>query len=504
MRTTIKLICSGIAGVLGIILLIVGGLTIAFYDESVDKVIFSHLVVEDGSEMYTNYKYPPVTPYMKVYFFNVTNPLEYLNGDKPVLKEVGPYVYKQHWVRENVSLHSNGTMSGALKKTYFFDREKSSGPESDMVTIIDMPTVTAVWQVRNTPRFIQLIFSSMLEVLEKGPFATRNVSDFLWGYEDELIKMARDIMPPENRLPTDYFGFFYGQNGTAAKPLTQNAGSVDDMSHWMDVQRVDGKSHLDYWASDKCNKVHGSDGGGFPPGINRRETLYLFNGGLCRALPLSYQKDVEAYGIKGYRFAPPSNVFDVPAKNPDNKCYCVGGPPCIGGGVFNVTACKFGSPTVLSWPHFYQADQKYLDAVIGLNPREEDHQFSLDVIPRTGLLLRASPRMQINVQLVDVPEIKPTQGVRSMVFPVLWFQDGVPEMPEKTVDALRLSANLPETIKITILSLSFVLGFALLVGALTIAITLLFCSSDEGKPKTGRSDIHGHVNPALDHPGEKD
>ena len=50
----------------------------------------------------------------------------------------------------------------------------------------------------------------MLEVLEKGPFATRNVSDFLWGYEDPLIKMARDIMPPENRLPTDYFGFFYG------------------------------------------------------------------------------------------------------------------------------------------------------------------------------------------------------------------------------------------------------------------------------------------------------
>ena len=69
---------------------------------------------------------------------------------------------------------------------------------------------TAVWQVRFTPRFIQLIFSSMLEVLEKGPFATRNVSDFLWGYEDPLIKMARDIMPPENRLPTDYFGFFYG------------------------------------------------------------------------------------------------------------------------------------------------------------------------------------------------------------------------------------------------------------------------------------------------------
>ena len=39
-----------------------------------------------------------------------------------------------------------------------------------------------------------------------------------------------------------------------------------------------------------------------------------------------------------------------------------------GDGVFDVTVCQFGAPIVLSWPHFLGAEDKFKDAVEGLNP----------------------------------------------------------------------------------------------------------------------------------------
>ena len=63
-----------------------------------------------------------------------------------------------------------------------------------------------------------------------------------------------------------------------------------------------------------------------------------------------------------------------------NRCYA-GEDREEGDGVFDVTVCQFGAPIVLSWPHFLGADQKYTDAVEGLNPekvkRNEKKTFDL-------------------------------------------------------------------------------------------------------------------------------
>ena len=36
---------------------------------------------------------------------------------------------------------------------------------------------------------------------------------------------------------------------------------------------------------------------------------------------------------------------------------------------------------MLSWPHFFQADPSLLDAVEGLEPSKEKHQFHIDILP---------------------------------------------------------------------------------------------------------------------------
>ena len=45
----------------------------------------------DLREMWSNFPDPVG---FKVYFFNVTNPMDIQNGAKPILNEVGPYVYE--------------------------------------------------------------------------------------------------------------------------------------------------------------------------------------------------------------------------------------------------------------------------------------------------------------------------------------------------------------------------------------------------------------------------
>ena len=54
---------------------------------------------------------------------------------------------------------------------------------------------------------------------------------------------------------------------------------------------------LDYWKTEQCNMLNGTDGSSFPPGVTDSTTLYMFNDNLCRSVPLTFWKDVEQYGI---------------------------------------------------------------------------------------------------------------------------------------------------------------------------------------------------------------
>ena len=56
-----------------------------------------------------------------------------------------------------------------------------------------------------------------------------------------------------------------------------------------------------------------------------------------------------------------------------------------------------------------QADEKYLNAVEGLNPQKEKHEFYVDVAPDFGFPLAIRPKFQLNVVInkdTDVPEMR--------------------------------------------------------------------------------------------------
>jgi len=52
------------------------------------------LRLEPGTKLWDIWTDIPIPIYSKFYFFNVTNPNDVIVGQKPIVKEMGPYVYQ--------------------------------------------------------------------------------------------------------------------------------------------------------------------------------------------------------------------------------------------------------------------------------------------------------------------------------------------------------------------------------------------------------------------------
>jgi hypothetical protein len=49
--------------------------------------------IVEGTPTWTMWQKIPIPVYLRIRIFNLTNPLEISEGAKPILREVGPYVY---------------------------------------------------------------------------------------------------------------------------------------------------------------------------------------------------------------------------------------------------------------------------------------------------------------------------------------------------------------------------------------------------------------------------
>lgn len=48
----------------------------------------------NGSAKWDSWKEVPIPVFQQIYIFNVTNSEDVLKGEKPILEELGPYVYQ--------------------------------------------------------------------------------------------------------------------------------------------------------------------------------------------------------------------------------------------------------------------------------------------------------------------------------------------------------------------------------------------------------------------------
>jgi len=293
---------------------------------------------------------------------------------------------------------------------------------------------------------------------------------------DSLLKAKIDFVDCKCE-----WGLFRDRNVTLRKSVRIHHGMAD-LSKKGSLVEFDSSPVMNWWKpGSQCDKLGGIDGGTMPPGILKDQSMDMFISLMCRRLDLVYEKEVEHSGIPGLRYIPPPNAMgshddpDEKARNVNNECYCLKdeGFSCFKSGVLNMAPCKrsedlpLGAPIALSYPHFYQADPSFLDAVDGLSPDKEKHQFYVDVEPTYGFPLALRPRFQLNAIIQKDPDFNITRNMKDLlILPFLWAEDGFGKPSDEMAEALREGVEVPG--KLSMLGG----GLLLVIGGIMVAISL--------------------------------
>ncbi|XP_068191376.1 scavenger receptor class B member 1 isoform X3 [Antennarius striatus] len=384
----------------------------------IDELIVKNTVIDPRNDLsYTMWKDVPVPFYMSVYFFHILNPKEILNGEKPMVEERGPYVYRKRIQKENITFHPNNTVSYLEYRTYFFEPSMSVGNESDILTIPNMLVLGAAVMLEKLPYPVRVIISTTFKAFKEGPFLTKTVEELMWGYESKLVEFLNQYLP--GTLPmTGKFGLFSEFNNSNTGLFTVFTGK-DDIRKVHGVDSWNGLTELSYWQTPECNMINGTAGQLWPPFMTKETTLSFYSPDACRSMELVYQRSGVMKGIPLYRFVAPTTLFANGTVYPPNEGFC----PCRQSGLLNVSSCRHNSPVFISHPHFFNADPVLLDYVNGLHPNEDEHGLFIDVHPQTGVPLNVSIRLQLNLYMKKVSGITETGKISEVVMPMLWFEE---------------------------------------------------------------------------------
>jgi hypothetical protein len=404
--------------------------------------------MSNKSSTYELWENPPIVPHFKVYFLNLTNPEEAFNGvSKPRLQEVGPYTYHQKWIKQNVTWHDNGTISYKTQKVFTYVEELSClgcNESADAITTLNVPALSAYHQMKDSNWVARGVLNQVIGYLDYNPWVTKSPKELIWGYDEPLFDLAKLVTTPP---PFEKFGLFMTKQSEGEHlglyTMYTGEGNPYNLSN---IAFYNGQKQLNFWKTDECNRVHGSDGSSFNPYIKEDDTLWFFNDQLCRALPLTFDQNIDRQGLPAMRFKPREDVLMSSKKFPKNSCFDVT-EEVRGDGIFDLTKCQFNAPIIISWPHFLDAEPRYSQAVEGLSPNRSKHGFWFDIQGTTGTTLSAKARVQINMALKKNPNFDSLSKINDTIFPILWFEEGIDELGEDIITTLKGAVILPSNIK---------------------------------------------------------
>ncbi|VVD01655.1 unnamed protein product [Leptidea sinapis] len=471
-----SLITCGITStVLGVILVVASSvISFVFVPGIVDTFILNEVVLRNGTEAMERFEEIPFPLHFKVRIFNVTNPDTVLSNGVPIMREVGPYVYRlqNRRIVEGFD-EEEDLIKYNIRETFEFDAEASYPyTEDDIVTVVNIPYHGILQMAEKV--FPGLMFGLSLALNgifgeHNGPFLNVRIGDLLFDgipicknpglvatiacgqiktigadvknlREEEDGSLTFTLLDYKQDKPTETYEVYRG---------------IADHTKLGIIAAYNGSSYVDYWVQPDndnsmknntetaevskgiCNMINGSDAAIFPPFVDRDNSIYALNLDICRSVELRYQYDTEYDGIPVARFAANEWFLDN-----DEGCFCVNETDgitrddgCLLKGAQELYSCV-GAFLVMTYPHFLFADDIYRNGVLGMHPNVEDHRIFVDLDPHTGTVVRGNKRAQFNLFLKPVSSIAATQNLRVTLAPIFWIEEGS-ELTEEFSDMIK-------------------------------------------------------------------
>ena len=164
-----------------------------------------------GKDLYSSWVNMPVELHTNFYLFNLVNGYAFENlGEKPMFEQIGPFVYKEVRIKEDVVHNMNGTITYKERRLFYYLPDKSSYPENFTITSINMAVMTVLNLFRYANRIESETVNIALKLFGETLLIKQPASDLLFGYEDPFLKILHTI--DKSILPSDKIGLYFNVN----------------------------------------------------------------------------------------------------------------------------------------------------------------------------------------------------------------------------------------------------------------------------------------------------
>nr|QGW45469.1 sensory neuron membrane protein 1c [Bradysia odoriphaga] len=443
-------------------------------------ILRSQVVLKNGTQMRDMYNALPFPLIFKVHLFNVLNPDEVMKGAKPKLQEVGPYVFEEWKVKvDQVEDLVEDTIEFTAINYFIYNQTLSNGLTGDEEITVINPLLTSLGLAinRDRPPLLPTVAAAINEIFHvpKTAFWTGKVMDLLFNgfdvdctsedFNSKTVCSAFDTgdiktVAPKDDIEDMYkFALFMTANGTDAGRYKTYRG-VKNIFNLGKVIEYNGEPELDIWDGDECNEIRGTESSIFPPFGAKEDGVWAFESGICRSMKLRYERPSKYRGIPTLRFH--GDLEDI-AADESMHCYC-SDDKCPLKGTLDLFPCTEG-PIVASMPHFFNGDPALLEKIdSGLVPDKDKHAIFLDFEIISGTPMSAAKRLQVNIDMMPLPEIDVMKELPEMLFPLMWIEEGA-DLNKTFVNMLKYQLFLGLKYQAAVKWISIIVGP---IGAVTV------------------------------------
>ena len=412
-----------------------------------DKNILQRTPLRPGTSEWNRWLRRTAT--WSMYFYNTTNPDQVILGEKPKLREFGPYVYEVTEKKIKANYNAvNETVSYAVSTNIRFLPLQSAGSEEDTFLIPNIPLLT-VARLGGHLFLRDMAGETLRSHSNETFFMTMAVAEILHrGKHSPVLKTFSETFGVSSN--TSDFNFkmdmlrldgFYQRRNATSEVKTGNEHSLDDMGQ---ITRAIGNERLLWHGA--CGEINGTDGTIFPPHVNKDREYFVYHPHFLRSVHFRYVGQTTVEGVSGLRFDLPAEVMEYPGKSHENLCFCklseelellrdpMDGVNCPHDGTISYPT-HARVDTVISLPHFLHGSPKLHTIVEGMKPDPQRHQSYLELEPQSGLILSSHQRIQVNLDLLNPSQLNLSQvsNFSEILYPLLWFDRHITDLDDPAV-----------------------------------------------------------------------